>query len=197
MARKSVAPSTYRVRVPRDGPTATRSLAPSREAARTRFSRQASLARKCRLNSLPAWLYLRRGSVSATLTMFSTRHIKQAIQSYPSRVAKIRYNVEVAGCKNPWADSMRPYMQRLLGTDRLGTKTLVLLTASWAKSTADTYMSAIKPYFEFCEEHDIHRRYYNCHRAIHCMHWCTRHHQGNESTNLPLGRVRVLQEPRR
>jgi hypothetical protein len=39
MARKSVAPSSYRVGVPRDDPPGARSLVPSREAARTRYSR--------------------------------------------------------------------------------------------------------------------------------------------------------------
>jgi hypothetical protein len=47
---------------------------------------------------------------------------------------------------------MRPYVQRLLGTNNLRAKTLVLSTAAWAKSTSDTYISAIKPYFQFCEE---------------------------------------------
>jgi hypothetical protein len=61
----------------------------------------------------------------------------------------------VAGCNNPWAASMRPYMQRLLGTDSLGAKTLDLPTAAWAKSTSDTYTSAIKPYFQFCEEQGL------------------------------------------
>jgi hypothetical protein len=47
---------------------------------------------------------------------------------------------------------MRPYMQRLLGIDNLGAKTLDLLTAAWAKSTSDKYNIAIEPYFRFCEE---------------------------------------------
>jgi hypothetical protein len=46
-------------------------------------------------------------------------------------------------------------MQRLLGTDSLGAKTLELLTAAWAKSTSDTYSSATKPYFQFCEEQGL------------------------------------------
>jgi hypothetical protein len=61
----------------------------------------------------------------------------------------------VAGCNNPWAASMRPYMQRLLGIDNLGGKTLELVTAAWAKSTSDTYISAIKPYFMFCKEQGL------------------------------------------
>jgi hypothetical protein len=61
----------------------------------------------------------------------------------------------VAGCNNPWAASMRPYMQHLMGTDNLGAKPLELLTAAWAKSTSDTYNNAIKPYFQFCEEQGL------------------------------------------
>jgi ABC-type microcin C transport system permease subunit YejE len=70
-----------------------------------------------------------------------------AVQAYPTRATKVRYKVEVASYNNPWAASMRPYMQRLLGTDSVGAKTLDLLTAAWAKSTSDTYNSAIKPNF--------------------------------------------------
>jgi site-specific recombinase XerD len=50
---------------------------------------------------------------------------------------------------------MRPYMQRLLGTNSLGAKTLELLTAAWAESTSDTYNNAIKSYFKFCEEQGL------------------------------------------
>jgi ABC-type microcin C transport system permease subunit YejE len=84
--------------------------------------------------------------------MFNTRQIKHAVQAYPTRAAKVRYKVEVAGCNNPGAASMRPYMQRLLGTDTLGAEMLEFLTAAWAKSTSDTYNYAIKPCFKFCEE---------------------------------------------
>jgi hypothetical protein len=60
--------------------------------------------------------------------------------------------IKVAGCNNPWADSMRSYMQRIKGTDSLGAKTLELMIAAKVKFTSDTYRNAIKPYFEFCEE---------------------------------------------
>jgi site-specific recombinase XerD len=50
---------------------------------------------------------------------------------------------------------MRPYMQRLLGTDNLGAKTLELLTSAWAKSTSDTYSSAIKPYLQLYAEQGL------------------------------------------
>jgi hypothetical protein len=73
----------------------------------------------------------------------------------PHRATKVRYKVEVAGCNNPWAALMRPYMQCLLGTDSLGAQTLEFLTAACAKSTSDTYNNAIKPYFKFCEEQGL------------------------------------------
>jgi hypothetical protein len=50
---------------------------------------------------------------------------------------------------------MCPYMQRLLGTDTLGAKALESLTATWVKSTSETYDSAIKPHFEFCKEQGL------------------------------------------
>jgi hypothetical protein len=79
--------------------------------------------------------------------MFNTRQIIPSILTHPTRVAKIRYNIEVAGCSNPWAASMRPNMKHLLGTYSLGAKALELVTATWAKSTSDTHNNAVKPYF--------------------------------------------------
>jgi hypothetical protein len=89
------------------------------------------------------------------LTVFKTRKIRRAIPTYPTRAAKLRYNIEVAGWNNPWAALMRPYMQRLQGTNSLGAKTLELMTSAWAKSTSDTYNNAIKPYFQFYEENGL------------------------------------------
>jgi hypothetical protein len=60
------------------------------------------------------------------------------------------------GLQQPWADSMCPYMERLLGTNSLRAKTtLELLIASWAKSTSDTCSNAIKPHFDFFEEQGL------------------------------------------
>jgi hypothetical protein len=99
--QKSVAPSPYQVGVPRDGHAGLHSLVPSREAAWTRYNRQASIARQCLPDSLPVWLYFRRGAVGAILTMFNTRHIKPATQSFLARAAKVHDNIDVAGCNNP------------------------------------------------------------------------------------------------
>jgi hypothetical protein len=68
--------------------------------------------------------------------MFNTRHIMPAIQSYPVCAANVRYGIEVAGCNNPLADSMRPYTQRLMGTVSLGAKTLELLKFACQKFPA-------------------------------------------------------------
>jgi hypothetical protein len=149
--RQGKAWHTYRVGVPQVGSFgAPHSFVSSRTAARARYNRQPTLARHSLPDSLQAWLYIRRGTTSATLTMSITRPISSAVRSYTTRTNKVRYKLEIAGCNNPWANSMCPYMQRL--HDTLGAKTLQLLTATRAKSTSDTYGSAIKPYFEFCED---------------------------------------------
>jgi hypothetical protein len=40
--------------------------------------------------------------------------MRLAVQNYPSRATKVFYKIEVVDCNNPWADSMRPYMQTTL-----------------------------------------------------------------------------------
>jgi hypothetical protein len=79
LAGQSVAPCPYRVGVPRESLAGPHALVPSREAARTRYNRQASLTRQCLPDSLSAWLYLRRGAVTATLTMFNTQQIRPPV----------------------------------------------------------------------------------------------------------------------
>jgi hypothetical protein len=101
----------------------------------------------------------------------------------------VRYKLKISGCDKLWAASMRLYMQRLLGTDNLGAKTLELLTTTWAKSTSEAYYgSAIVPYFEFCEEHYILSltSYKSYNGALHCMDRRTMHHQGNEYKTLRI-----------
>jgi hypothetical protein len=142
--------STYRVGVPQVGSFGAHSFVSSRTAARARYNRQPTLARHSLPDSLRAWLYFRRGRTSATLTMFITRPISSAVRSYTTRTTKVRCKLKIAGCNNPWANSPCPYLQRLHAT--LGAKTLQLLTATWAKSTSETYGSAIKPCLEFCED---------------------------------------------
>jgi hypothetical protein len=72
-----------------------------------------------------------------------------------TRAAKVRYKLETSRCNSPWADSMRPSMQRILDTGTIGAKILEMLTAAWAKSTSETYGSEIELYFESCEEQGL------------------------------------------
>ena len=92
--------------------------------------------------------------MSATLALFPAGHPPPAVRTTQqhARAVRVKYRIEVAGCTNPWADSMRPYMAKLLGSDTLGRQTLELLTAAYAPSTCDTYGSAIRQYFRFCDE---------------------------------------------
>ena len=46
-------------------------------------------------------------------------------------------------------------MARILGFDALGATTLALLSAAWAPSTATTYGSTIRRYFDLCNEHKL------------------------------------------
>lgn len=51
---------------------------------------------------------------------------------------------------------MKPYLQGLLGDDDLGTFAADLATAALDPGTYATYGSAIRPFFQFCEEQRIH-----------------------------------------
>jgi hypothetical protein len=133
MARQDLAPSPHRAGLPRDGTFGARSLVPSRLATRTRYNRQATLASHCLRDSPPALLYLRRETISATPTIIDTCHIKPAVLSYFTRAGKVRYKLKLDGCNNLCADSMRPYMQLLVGAESLGAKTLEILTTTLAK----------------------------------------------------------------
>jgi hypothetical protein len=50
---------------------------------------------------------------------------------------------------------MKPNMTIILGSDALGPTILALLSAAWAPSTTSTYVSTIRLYFDFCEEHQL------------------------------------------
>jgi site-specific recombinase XerD len=63
--------------------------------------------------------------------------------------------VTVTATTNPWIETMKPCMTKILGSDALGATTLALLSAAWAPSTATTYGSTIRRYFDFCEEHQL------------------------------------------
>jgi hypothetical protein len=50
---------------------------------------------------------------------------------------------------------MKPYMTIILGSDALGATTMTLLAAAWAPTTAATYGSTIRSYFDFCAEQQL------------------------------------------
>jgi hypothetical protein len=92
---------------------------------------------------------------------------------------------------------MRPYMQRLLGTNSLGEKTLELLTAAWGKSTSDTYNNAIKPYFQFCEEQGLPPLAATAATMARYIAWIGECGTIKASSVQPLNSERFLQGPRR
>jgi hypothetical protein len=102
---------------------------------------QAPLARHFTSHSLPAWLYLQRGAVSATLTTFASGKGQPTTWTSTMAIPKLvrKCNVEITECTNPWTKSMRPHKSRTLSSDVLGAQTLTLLTIAWAPNTATTY----------------------------------------------------------
>jgi hypothetical protein len=149
-----VAQCPYRVGVPRDGLAGPRAC--SVPGGGTDAVQSASLTCPSLSSGFPPDLVLPpQGRSQCYLDHVQHTTNEAVVQKYPTRAPKVRYKIEVAGCNNPWAASMRTYMPRLLGTGSLGAKTLELLTAACAKSTSDTYNNAIKPYVQLCEEHDL------------------------------------------
>jgi hypothetical protein len=64
------------------------------------------------VGSIPSficWIHslLRWNKVSASLTMFNTRHIMPTVYTCPSCGSKDRNKLEIADCNNSWVDSMR------------------------------------------------------------------------------------------
>jgi hypothetical protein len=65
------------------------------------------------------------------------------------------YRITVTATTNPWIETMKPYMTRIIGSDALRATTLTLLAATWAPSTAATYGRTIRRYFDFCAEQQL------------------------------------------
>lgn len=87
-------------------------------------------------------MYLRRDAcVPRCPYLFPGLHPESVVCAAPVHATAIKYRIDVAGCTKPWADSMRPYMTRVLGSDTLGAQTLELLLAAWAPTTATPYAS--------------------------------------------------------
>jgi hypothetical protein len=112
----------------RDGRGGARHFSPqqlvsSRTTSHARCARQTSMARHhCIPRSLPAWIYLQRGAISATLTAFASGHVPQAARTRAcaKRTTILKCNIELSEFINPRTDSMRPYMSRILRQYILG-----------------------------------------------------------------------------
>jgi hypothetical protein len=74
VGQKSMAPSAYLYGFKRTYRYAPSRLVPTRALGATRYYMQFSLGSHYIQGSLPAWLYLRRGAVSATLALFTGLH---------------------------------------------------------------------------------------------------------------------------
>jgi hypothetical protein len=72
--RESLAPSAYRDGFRRNYHLSPSRLVPTKASGATRYKRQSALANDNIPRSLPAWLYVRRGAVSATLALFTGLH---------------------------------------------------------------------------------------------------------------------------
>jgi hypothetical protein len=94
--------------------------------------------------------------VSATLSLFTGIHREPRIphQTY-GRQTQPKYKVKVTATTNPWIETIKPYMARILGCDALGATTLALLSAALAPSTRATYGNTIRRYFDLCEEQQL------------------------------------------
>jgi hypothetical protein len=89
---------------------------------------------------------------------------------------------------------MKPYITGILCSYAFGATTLALLSAAWAPSTTATYGSAIRRYFDFCEEHELAPL---AATPAHMGRYVeSRYHQGLESPTLHVSIQRFLQGPR-
>jgi hypothetical protein len=48
---------------------------------------------------------------------------------------------------------MKPYINKIIDSDVLGAKTLVLVSAAWPLCTITTHGSTIRSYFDYCDAH--------------------------------------------
>jgi hypothetical protein len=71
----------------------------------------------------------------------------------PGRPFKPKYIVSVTANTNPWIETMKPYITKIIDFDVLGAKTPAVLSAAWAPSTSATYGRTIHRYFDFYDEH--------------------------------------------
>jgi hypothetical protein len=90
MDRQSMAPSAYQDGFRRTCRRAPSKLVPTPASGATRYNRQSSLGRCYAPISLMAWLYLRRGAVSATFAPFTGIHREPRV--WPTNQAQVHGN---------------------------------------------------------------------------------------------------------
>jgi hypothetical protein len=156
MDKKSMAPSAYRYGYRRSDRRAPSILAPTRASGATRYNMQSSLGSHCIPGSLPAWLYLRRGAVSAMLVLFTGLHCEPRIPNpkrRPSNKAQAHGNCHSQHQPVDRDDeTVHDQNSRLERTRREDPSSL---SVAWASSTAATYGNTIRRHFDFCEEHRL------------------------------------------
>jgi hypothetical protein len=67
-----------------------------------------------------------------------------------------RYKLREPDAHAPWTSSMTPQLRKLLGTDRIGTTALNMLSSSLAPTTYANYDSGMRQFAAFCHEEDMH-----------------------------------------
>jgi hypothetical protein len=117
------------------------------------INKKSSLGRHCIPSSLFAWPCSRRRDVSATLALFKGLHREPRIPNHQSgRQTRPNNKVNVTTNPNPWIETIKTYIAKIIGSDVLVEKTLALRSAAWAPNITTTYGSTIRRYFNLCEE---------------------------------------------
>jgi hypothetical protein len=92
--------------------------------------------------------------MSAIFALFRGLHREPKLPyQRPGRASKPKYIVIVTPDTNPWIETMKPYMTKILSSNVLGAKTLALLSAAWAPNTTATFGNTIRRYFHLCDEY--------------------------------------------
>jgi hypothetical protein len=117
MDKQGLATFAYRDSLRRTDRPAPPILVPTRTSGATKYHIQSPIARHCIPSSLPAWLYLRRGTVSASLALFTGIHREARIPNHQSSKTRPKYIVYVTTNTNPWIKTMtKPYLAKIMGS---------------------------------------------------------------------------------
>jgi hypothetical protein len=106
----------------------------------------------------PAWLHTRIGAIGRTLRTASpsVAYIRASIFHPPVHSRPTRYKLREPDAHAPWTATMPTQLHKLLGTHKVGTTALHLLSSSLAPTTYANYDSVMRQFAVFCHEEDIH-----------------------------------------